>query len=261
MGIGALSVYSVDDAGAQDQKEKKGQREGGRRRGGQRGGPGGFGGGFGGGGGGAFLLRNEAVQKELKISDIQKEKILKIQEDSQKETRELFSGLRDLDRDARQKKMEELREKAQKLGADTTKKINEVLDADQQKRLKGISLQMAGTRALLNADTAKELNITDDQKTKIQAAITAQGEKTRALFGELRGGNFDRDKFREKSEAIRAETDKAIAEVLTKDQTTKLEELKGEKFDTSSLRRGPGQRGQGGPRRGGQGGGRRRGNT
>ena len=64
---------------------------------------------------------------------------------------------------------------------------------------------------------------------------------------------------REKSEAIRAETDKAIAEVLTKDQTTKLEELKGAKFDTSSLRRGPG--GQGGPRRGGQGGGRRRGNT
>jgi hypothetical protein len=60
---------------------------------------------------------------------------------------------------------------------------------------------------------------------------------------------------REKMTSLRAEADKKFLEVLTSDQQSQLEQLKGEKFelDMSQLRGrgGPSGRGEGGPRRGG----------
>ena len=127
------------------------QNEGGRRGRGGRGGAGGP--------GGVSMLRLltvDKVQDALKLTEDQESKIKTINDDMRKEMREEFQsgGGRD-------------REKMRKLMDSTEEKVNGVLDAGQQKRLMGIYIQVAGASAVMNPAVAKELNITDEQKTKI----------------------------------------------------------------------------------------------
>jgi Spy/CpxP family protein refolding chaperone len=207
------------------------QNEGRRGRGGRGGGPGGP------GGPGGFLNMNmllsvDKVQTELKLSDEQKSKLEKVN----KEVSEERSKLRESGTRPDPEKMEKMREANQA-------KVNEVLDAGQQKRLMGIYIQVAGPRALGDPAVAKELKITDEQKTKLREALGSM--RPARDGGGARGGS--REEAQAKMEKARDEANKKVMEVLTADQQKKLESLKGEKVDIklSDLFRqgGGGQRG------------------
>ncbi|HVT28823.1 MAG TPA: hypothetical protein VHE81_12485 [Lacipirellulaceae bacterium] len=196
------------------------QNERGRRGRGGRGGPGGPGG-FG-GASMVHLLSVDKVQDALKLTEEQESKIKAINDDMRKEMREEFQsgGGRD-------------REKIRKLASSTEDKINGVLDESQRKRLMGIYIQVAGAVAVMNPAVAKELNVTDEQKTKIRDTL-------RGMRG-ARQQNLSREEMHEKM-------NKELMAVLTADQQKKLESLKGEKVDIDlSELRGPGR---GGPGRG-----------
>jgi periplasmic protein CpxP/Spy len=197
------------------------QREEGRRG---RGGPGG--GMFGPPTAGA-LLRAKEVQEALKLTDDQKSKIEKINDETREEMRKLFQD--GMDRD----KMVEITKK-------TSEKINEALDADQQKRLMGILIQVNGAAAIADPSVAKELNVTEDQKKELQEVRMSAREELqglRDLSGEERG---------KKAAEIQADINKKILAKLTPDQQQQLESLKGEKveIDMSQLRGGFGGRGE-----------------
>jgi Spy/CpxP family protein refolding chaperone len=211
------------------------QQQGRRGRGGRDGG-------FGGGGGmmsGVRLATLEPVQKALNLTDDQKDKIKKINDDMRDELRKAFGdgggG----------------REKMQELNADASKKLNEVLDEGQQKRLMGVLIQVAGAAATADPAVAKELNITDDQKKKLDEARQSNAEAMREAFQGARDETGGRDAIREKMEKLREDSNKKLLAVLTSDQQAQLESLKGEKveIDMSALR-GPG----GGRQPGGRGG-------
>src|SRR5689334_10312744 len=85
MAVAIALLVVASTAMAQNQDGQRGQRGQGR---------GGFGGG---GGGGGFdptqqLLRNDAVVKELEITDDQKQQITKFAEESRDSFRDLFGG-------------------------------------------------------------------------------------------------------------------------------------------------------------------------
>ena len=234
LGLMALAV-AAGSVGAQE--------EGGRR------GRGGFGrGGFGGPGGGfgseLGLLNIEQVQKEIELVDDQKEQVRKLNEEQQTAMREAFAGFRDLSEDERRKRGEELRGKMEAQQKEVRAKLDEILLPHQSERLKQISIQVRGTSALADPAVAEELGLTEDQKQKIRQV----GEEMRASF---QGGN--REGGRERFEAMRKEAEEKTLAVLTAEQKTKLEQMKGEAFelDRSQLfgRRGPGGPG-GGPGRG-----------
>ena len=136
----------------------------------------------------------------------------------------------------------------QELRADTTKKVNEVLDEGQQKRLLGIFVQVAGAGATADPVIAKELNITDDQKKQLDEVRQKNMEAMREAFGGARDG--DREAVREKIQKLREESNKKLMAVLTSDQQAQLEAMKGEKvdIDMSALRLGGGPGGRGGDR-------------
>ena len=284
----AVSLLAASVAEAQQKKEQPNKSQRGQR---QRGGGGGFGG-FGGGGrgGGApgalQLIGREEVRKELKISEEQQGIIRELSQSARPDFRALFGGnFRDLSREDREKKLAELRKTSEKKSKEAEADLyGLILDEAQAKRLKQIVLQQKGNRALTEPEVAKALGLSAAQVVKIKMTMESSQKKQQALFAGLGGAFGGRrrsgdkgDKgakkterkrqsreeiqkrfadLRTKGEAIRAESEKAIAGVLTAAQKTKFEALKGPKFELARRsstrsrggRGGRGQKGQGGGR-------------
>jgi len=244
-GAAVLMVCVVTSAFAQ---------EGGQGRG--RGGRGGFG--FGGGmfGGGqnvVSLAGNEAVQKDLALTEDQIAKVKTLNEDYGDARREAMQGLgfgppgqgEQPSPEEMQKRMAAMQEANKKVLDEFKPKLVEIVSADQLKRLEEIALQARGTQALSDAETAAKLGLTDEQKTKVADTAKEFGEKQRELFSAGFGGDGGGD-IREKIQTLNKERDDALLAVLTQEQKDKLAELKGKEFDVSQLR-GRGRGGFGGP--------------
>lgn len=239
------------------------------------GGRGGFGG-FGGGRGGfnidrATLLRADPVRKELKIEEAQAATIDAALEAYREEQR---GNSPRPDRDALAQMSEEERtslfEKFQKDREELSKKTDEVLSAllepDQAKRLDQISLQaklmFSTVQTLKSAEFKSKISLTDEQVAKLDDVEKAANAEMQTMFQDLRGGGRGGfEQMQEKMSAARAKTSEAAMAVLTADQMSIVNELRGSEFkiDMRSLMGGRG--GFGGPpgggdrRRGGDGGG------
>ena len=198
------------------------------------GGPGGGGGGF---GGPASVLQDENVKRELGLVEEQIQKIQAINERSQAEVREMFSGLRDLSEDARRARFDELREKMTARNEDVQRAINEVLLPQQVERLKQITVQnqlrRSGTaEAITEGALATELGLTDADKERIRkAAESAEAKK------------------KKKTEQLREEARQEIIAALSPAQQAKFKQLMGTPIQFS-----PPQFGRGAPGGGGFGG-------
>ncbi len=227
------SVSAQQRGGRDNTANDQGGGQGGRGgRGGQGGPGGGPGGGFGGPGGGfggpggmgamrgfmggggmmgrlasspAFLLISEAVQKELKITDKQKEQLKEEQEKQNENRRKMFEDMRD---QAQQKGGDQggrggrggrgggfdftaMREMGEKMAKDAEAGIKKILTAEQSKRLAEIGLQVEGPIAIFEReDLTKRLNITAQQKqayAKIKAQLDANQQEMRNQMAQAFG--------------------------------------------------------------------------
>ena len=171
-------------------------------------GMGGFGmGGPGGGGQSPYtLLAADAVAKELNLTAEQKTKIKTINDTAQAATRDAMESMQDLEPQERQQKMPEIQKTMRSVRDQQNKSLKGVLEDNQAKRLKEIFVQLRGEQALRDPEVQNALGLSDDQKAKINSPLA----------------------------------------VLTDDQKAAFENMKGEKFDLSTLRMG-GRGGFGGP--------------
>ncbi len=193
-------------------------------------------------GGGSSLLSladNEAVQKELAVSDDAKDKVKKVNETYREEL---------------QKAMEEA---TKSVNAKMTPQVKEALTPEQYKRLQQIRVQALRDGAFTDAEVVKALGLKKEQQDKIADLGKEFSEKRQALFtGGGGGGRPDFTEARARMDELNKEKDAKINEVLTKDQQDKFNALKGKEFDLASLQpRGFGGAG-GGFGNGGGGGGR-----
>ncbi|MHB0960124.1 MAG: hypothetical protein ACYC6N_07520 [Pirellulaceae bacterium] len=179
----------------------------------------------------AMLLRAEAVQKELNITEEQKAKLEEMRTEGRGQGGAGQRNFQDMTEEERQKMREEMVART----AEQEKKIAEILDAQQVARLKQIRLQASGAMGLMNEDVAKELNITEEQRNKMRDAMRDLRESAQADGGP--GG------FAEMREKMNAK----VMEILTDEQKAQYKEMQGEPFDVAQLRMG----GPGGGRRGG----------
>jgi hypothetical protein len=175
--------------------------------------------------GGARLLERPEVQTELKLTDEQKTKAASLSETLREERRGRFQDLRDATPEERAKIMSGWR-------AEEMKQVNAILNPDQQKRFRQISLQQEGPMAVVHADVATELNLTDDQKKKVMELQVQMGEKQRAIFQEAQG---DREAAMSKMQALRKETSDKVVALLTDEQKTKWKEMCGAPFSLGTL--------------------------
>jgi len=182
------------------------------------------------------LLTQESVQKDLDLTEDQKSKATALADEAQQARRDAIQALgfqpgqmpTEEEQQAMQKKMQELT-------AANKKKVADVLVPKQQERLDEIAIQysidggffaFAAAMALQQDDLAKKLDITDDQKHKLQQIVEDAGPKMQEL-------GFPPDP--DQSAKLRTELKEKAMGVLTADQKVKLEKLEGKKFDVSTI--------------------------
>lgn len=192
-----------------------------------------------------LVLSNKDLQSELKVTDAQKEKFKGVSEKQTEMQKKSFAAFKDAagDKDKVKEIRADMQKDTEKLNEEIKKVVEDTLTADQKKRLKQIDYQVKGLRAFSNEDIAKEMNITDSQKSKIKGIMDEYATDTKGLgFGG--GGNkggFDKEKAAEnqkKREKLSKAAQADIEDALTADQKKQWKEMTGEPFDTAKLRQG-----------------------
>jgi Spy/CpxP family protein refolding chaperone len=176
--------------------------------------------GFGGAGGLGLLSRVE-VQTELKMTEAQKAQVGELRTKMREQNQARFQELQNATPEQRQKVLAEIQ-------ADELKQANAILNADQQKRFKEIWLQQQGPAALAMPAIATEMNLTADQKTKIQSIINERNTQQQTLIQNAAG---DFASIRDKMMALRTDTDTKIAAVLTSEQKARWTTMLGTTFN------------------------------
>lgn len=261
-----VTVFTLGVALALTAGAAQAQGQGGQGRPGFGGGRGPGGGGFFGGPGGGglgMLLQMPEVQAELKVDATQKELLDQLNMENRDKMRQLFQGGgfgRPGGGAPDPAAQEEFRKKMTAMQAEQTKAIGEVLDAKQLARLKQLSLQREGTRAIGRPEVQDQLKLSADQRQKITAAFNGEREAMQTLFQGFRPqegqppSEEQRAEFGKKMQAARAAADAGALAVLTDAQKTQFKALQGApfKFPEGGFGfGGPGGRGPGG-RPGGQ---------
>jgi Spy/CpxP family protein refolding chaperone len=116
------------------------------------------------------LLRNKAVQKELKITEEQAKKLDGFFDELGAKEREAEQKFAQSSPDEQSKMREEMRALA-------TERLNEILKPEQFKRFEQVELQRASYLVFGSPKIQEDLKLTDEQKAKIDA-ITAEANDT-----------------------------------------------------------------------------------
>jgi Spy/CpxP family protein refolding chaperone len=180
--------------------------------------------GRGGFGGGLMLYTNPGIQKELKFSEAQTTKVADVVKDLREKYQDKLQAARESqDRDEMMKLQREQTADAKKLMAD-------ILKPEQVKRFDQISLQQRGAMAFADAEVAKKLSLTDDQKTKIKDISDDSMGKQRELF---QGLQDDREGTMKKLADLRKETLGKVSALLSDDQKKTWKDMTGEPFEVT----------------------------
>lgn len=194
----------------------------------------------GGPGQGVMLLSVPEVREELKITDEQVKSLEEVRDMLQEVNfRDQLQGLRDLDREQRREKMQELQAKMEEVGQKVEARLKEILNADQLKRLGELQLQREGAMAIARPPVAEQLGLSDEQREKVRSILAStrpQRGQERPNFGEL--SREERQKLMEERRAQREKAESEVVAVLTDEQKAKWSEMQGEDFEFPRRRRG-----------------------
>jgi Spy/CpxP family protein refolding chaperone len=176
-------------------------------------------------GGGLGLLRMESVQKELKMTQPQIEKLDSKQQEVRAQMQELFQnsgGFQNMSPEDRQKlfaKSQEIQHKA----------VADILDTTQMKRFEQLELQQQGPSALMRKDIADRLKLTEAQRSKLMGIQQQAQSDMRALF---QGGGFGNmtEENRQKFQAIQKTANEKALAVLTAEQQKQWKQMLGAPF-------------------------------
>jgi hypothetical protein len=167
------------------------------------------------------LAQLEEVAKDLKLNDEQKKKAADLQEEMSAERRELFQDAAgDFDR---------LRQDIAELYKEVTTKFNALLDEPQQKRAHEIYVQVNGPVTLSDELVAKTLQLTDEQKQKVEQARTDSRTQAFSAFQDFQ--NMTDEEREKKTDELIQNRDKSLLAVLNDQQRGEFDKLKGQALE------------------------------
>jgi hypothetical protein len=191
-----------------------------------------------------FVIRYDAVQKELALTQDQvakvKDLVAEVHEEWAQQIQTAGAGSRkqqQLSSEERQQRIAEMRSKqaeiASNVNAKFRSKLAEILDKPQQSRLGEIAIQVAGSRAFQDAEVVQKLGLTKAEQDQLAAVHTEYSEKIAQLRSQR--GQGDRAASFAKMNELRQEELAKSTEVLTKPQQETFATLKGKPFDVAQL--------------------------
>ena len=186
-----------------------------------------------------FLLKTEAVQKELDLNEEQTKSAGNLAAQMQSDAMEIMSGLQDLNEEERKQELPNLMKMMSEKGKELQGKVDKLLNPKQTARMKELSLQRRGVAALQDDEI---VGGPEDQRRAENATARRIRERRPKQQEEVMkaviagGGGGGRQAIQGKMEAMRKELgDKALA-VLTSEQRDQFEKMKGAKFDFPQTR-------------------------
>jgi len=167
------------------------------------------------------MLHRPEVQAELKLTEEQKAKLQKPAGEDWREIGQFFRDLYSVPPEERAKKAAEFRGVQEK-------KIAAVLNTDQQRRLGQILLQQQGLSALAQQEVADLLQLSEDQRKRVEAVTKEFSQTRRSAFS--RGGR-DWQEVGKRMDELRQQEAKRLAAVLTDAQQEQWRGLVGKPFE------------------------------
>jgi hypothetical protein len=176
--------------------------------------------------GAPFIVFRDKVLDELKVSDDQREKLMQLLMERIMQTGPFLDSLQQAGPE-REKMLAEHRKNArEKLAKD----LNEVLQPDQLKRMRQVTLQQEGSFAIGQDDVRKELKITPEQLKQFMAISQELQKQVEALVKQAQSGG-NPDEIRPKIEQLRKDHAKKLEGVLTDAQKKQWKEMLGPLFE------------------------------
>lgn len=179
--------------------------------------------------GGCFIIFREKVQQELKLSGEQKGQLDQRLAELAPDAMTLFQRLEDANREERNKELGAYRKKDRE---ELTTMLKEILDENQQARLRQLVLQREGLFG--DGEMLKELQVTDAQREQFKPAIEATQKKIEALLQEARQGG-DPQKIRPRVLKMRQELEANLESMLGDAQKKQWKQMLGEPVDLDAL--------------------------
>lgn len=200
----------------------------------------------------ASLLTNKSVREEIKldeeqIKDLEAKTKERVGGDFQERIAKLTEKAKQLEGVAEDKLDEKVREVFKEEIAAPMQEAEKVLKPEQVKRLKQIHFSNRGIGLFSDAEYAKALKVTDDQKTKAKEIQTELNKDLRELGGGRPGGGgrpmAPSKETLEKMATLRKEAKEKAMALLTDDQKKVYKDMAGEPFE---VKQEAGRFGQGG---------------
>jgi hypothetical protein len=173
-----------------------------------------------------FIVYRDKVLDELKVTDEQREKLLRQALEQVMETGPFLNSLAESGQEREQKLNEHRKNAKEKLA----KRLKEVLQPEQLTRLRQVNFQQEGGFALGEEDVQKDLKISQEERQKFKAILRDLQKKVEALTKEAQSG-INSDQFVPNLEKLRKEHAKKLEAVLTDDQKKQWKELQGPPFE------------------------------
>jgi hypothetical protein len=178
--------------------------------------------------GSAQMMGRKDIQNELKLTPDQSRKVADLQLGIKADLQKMIRGLQQVPPDQRRGKFDSFRDSVDR-------KLVEILDAKQRKRLNELQLQKDGTRSLMKSDVIAELRLTDEQRKKTGEALRAENQEIRNLYKEVSAGKkeltaADQGKANQGLIEIRKKTDETLVGLLTDQQRSQWTKMQGQPF-------------------------------
>lgn len=156
----------------------------------------------------------DKLTQELQLNPEQAQQVQAIMKEQHEKKRALW--------DQTKGDREQVRSQADALHEETKTRLAKVLNAEQMAKLDKMHEERKGKMGEHRMDREKfldEMNLSADQKSRVQEILKEQHEKKRALFD----AEGDRDAKRPQMEALHQETKTRLATVLNEEQMAKFD--------------------------------------
>src|SRR6185312_10290492 len=160
--------------------------------------------------GAPFIVFRDKVLDELKVSDDQREKLMRLLMERIMETGPFLDSLEQAGPDREKMLAEHRKNVREKLAKD----LNEVLQPDQLKRMRQVTLQQEGSFALGQDDVRKELKITPEQLKQFMAIMQDLQKQVEVLVKQAQV-DANANELRPKIEQLRKDHASKLEAVLT----------------------------------------------
>ncbi len=180
----------------------------------------------------SFLL-SDTVKKEVKFDDKQTADLKAVCEETRTNINQKYIslGLDKLDKKGKEEKLKSSEKEIQSFFQDTRGKVEKIIKPEQQKRLKEVTLQHFGWGPLTSEIFSADLKLTDKQKADLKTIEQQMQAKNQTGWQIPEGDEATKTKTletnRKRMEAILKEVNEQSLAVLTAEQKTALEKLKG----------------------------------